>query len=47
MREYEKRRDFLMSELRTVEGLSCVAPKGQLCAYPNFSKFGMKSEELT
>jgi aspartate aminotransferase len=33
--EYRKRRDFVVSRLREISGVSIVTPKGAFYAYPN------------
>jgi len=36
--EFKKRRDFLVSELRSIEGVTCYNPKGAFYVFPNFNK---------
>jgi len=35
--EFKKRRDFIISELRSIEGVTCYNPKGAFYAFPNFN----------
>ncbi|HOJ70540.1 MAG TPA: pyridoxal phosphate-dependent aminotransferase [Syntrophorhabdaceae bacterium] len=35
--EFKKRRDFIISELRSIEGVTCYKPKGAFYAFPNFN----------
>lgn len=39
--EYSKRRSFLVSALREIEGISCVPPSGAFYLYPNVSGVGL------
>jgi len=42
-REYQKRRDYIITELNAIEGLDCSTPSGAFYAYPNVSKlYGSK-----
>ena len=42
-REYQKRRDYIINELNTIEGIDCNIPSGAFYAYPNVSKlYGSK-----
>lgn len=36
--EFKKRRDFLVRELRSIEGVTCYNPKGAFYVFPNFNK---------
>lgn len=36
--EFRKRRDFLVRELRSIEGVTCYNPKGAFYVFPNFNK---------
>lgn len=38
-KEFEKRRDVILSELRGIEGVSCVKPAGAFYVFPNVSCF--------
>jgi len=35
--EFKKRRDFLVSELKTIPGVTCYNPKGAFYVFPNFN----------
>jgi len=35
--EFKKRRDFIISELRAIVGVTCYNPKGAFYAFPNFN----------
>ena len=35
--EFKKRRDYLVSELRGIEGVSCYSPRGAFYVFPNFN----------
>ncbi len=37
--EFDRRRRFLIEELNTIPGMSCVTPTGAFYAFPNTSKF--------
>ncbi|MCX8021776.1 MAG: pyridoxal phosphate-dependent aminotransferase [Syntrophorhabdaceae bacterium] len=37
--EFKKRRDFLVSELKSIPGVSCYLPKGAFYVFPNFNAF--------
>jgi aspartate aminotransferase len=42
-REYQKRRDYIVTELNAIEGIDCCIPSGAFYAFPNVSKlFGSK-----
>jgi aspartate aminotransferase len=36
--EFDKRRKFIVSELNTIPGMSCIMPNGAFYAFPNTSK---------
>lgn len=36
--EFKKRRDFLVRELHSIEGVTCYNPKGAFYVFPNFNK---------
>ncbi len=43
--EFDKRRKFLVSELNSITGMSCLAPTGAFYAFPNASKlYGKKAD---
>lgn len=41
--EFEKRRDFVYSKLREMDGVSCTKPQGAFYAFPNISAYLNKS----
>ena len=43
VKEYKRRRDFLIKRLNEIEGISCKMPQGAFYAFPNVRKFGMSS----
>ncbi|KRT34491.1 putative aspartate transaminase [Acetomicrobium hydrogeniformans ATCC BAA-1850] len=42
---YKERRDFLLSGLQDIEGISCIVPEGSFYAFPNIKKLGISSKE--
>ncbi|MCR4675897.1 MAG: pyridoxal phosphate-dependent aminotransferase [Sphaerochaetaceae bacterium] len=45
-REYERRRDYLVKELSSLEGFEAVVPQGAFYLWVRIEKNGMNSEEL-
>jgi aminotransferase len=45
VKEYKRRRDFLVRRLNEIEGVSCKLPKGAFYVFPNIKKLGMPSLE--
>lgn len=45
LKEYKERRDYLVTEINKIPGLSCRLPEGAFYAFINFSGLGMTSEE--
>ena len=43
--EYNRRRRYLVGGLRSL-GIDCFSPKGAFYVFPNFSKFGMTSDDF-
>jgi aspartate aminotransferase len=41
--EFDRRRQFLIGELNSISGISCLSPKGAFYAFPNTSKLYGKS----
>lgn len=39
LREYQRRRDFVVEKLREIPGVSCTLPRGAFYAYPNVAAF--------
>ncbi len=46
VREYQVRRDLLVSGLNSIPGVSCQVPQGAFYVFPNVKAFGMKSGDL-
>jgi len=48
MREaYQKRRDVIMKGFSEIDGFDCLSPEGAFYAFPNITKTGKSSEELS
>lgn len=47
VREFQKRRDYLVTEINKIEKLSCLIPKGAFYVFVNITKTGMTSEEFS
>lgn len=43
VKEYKRRRDFVVKRLNEIEGISCKLPKGAFYAFPNIKGLGMSS----
>jgi len=43
--EYDRRRRFIVERLNTIDGLSCVRPKGAFYVFLNIKELGLSSEE--
>jgi aspartate/methionine/tyrosine aminotransferase len=46
IKEYEERRNILVSGLNSISGFSCLLPEGAFYAFPNISKTGFTDEQL-
>jgi aspartate/methionine/tyrosine aminotransferase len=46
VREYQARRDLIVSGLNSIPGITCQKPQGAFYVFPNITAFGMKSSEL-
>ena len=44
---YQKRRDVIMEGFEKIDGLKCLSPQGAFYAFPNITKTGKNSEELS
>ena len=44
--ELEKRRDIMVAELNTLEGVKCHTPGGAIYVFPDISETGRKSQEV-
>lgn len=46
--EFDRRRKFLISELNSINGISCLSPTGAFYAFPNISKlYGRSTDQRT
>jgi len=46
VQEFRKRRDVIVAGLNEIDGVSCIMPEGAFYAFPNVSRWGMKSSCL-
>jgi len=46
VQEYRRRRDFLVTGLNQISGVSCRTPQGSFYAFPNIRAFGIPSDQL-
>lgn len=46
VREFQKRRDFVIETLNAIPGVTAMLPHGAFYAFPNIKSFGRSSEEL-
>ncbi len=46
VREYQSRRDLIVSGLNSIPGITCQMPQGAFYVFPNIKAFGIKSDEL-
>lgn len=44
--EYAKRRDYVVSQIKKIPHISCVAPQGTFYVFINISELEMSSEEV-
>ncbi len=44
--EFRRRRDLIVSRLNSIEGVTCVKPRGAFYVFPNFKSLGKSSREL-
>jgi aminotransferase len=44
VKEYDSRRRLLVKGLNSIDGISCIMPKGAFYAFPNISGSGLKSD---
>ena len=47
MKEFNKRRKFIVEGLRSLKGVECSLPGGSFFVFPNVKKTGMNGEEFT
>jgi len=45
MKRFQEKRDRIVKGLNTLDGFSCLSPKGAFYAFPNITKTGMSSKE--
>lgn len=45
-KEFRVRRDYVVSRLNKIKGVSCVEPEGAFYAFPNITSFGKTSKEI-
>lgn len=46
MRAFDRRRKIVVEGLNTIDGISCITPKGAFYAFPNISDTGWKAKKL-
>ncbi len=46
VQEFEKRRNFIVSALNEIPGISCQMPKGAFYVFPNIKSFGLNSQKM-
>lgn len=46
VKEFKKRRDFVISELNKIKGVTCTLPDGAFYAFPNVKSFKKSSKEI-
>jgi aspartate aminotransferase len=46
MQAFDERRQFVVSELNKLPGVSCVDPGGAFYVFPNVSKLGLAAKQL-
>jgi len=44
--EYDRRRRFVLDAIRSIEGITCVEPKGAFYVFANVASFGLSSTDL-
>lgn len=47
VKEYDRRRRFVVKRLNEIQGFSCVTPKGAFYTFPNIKEFGRKSLDFS
>lgn len=45
--EFKKRRDFLVKELNSIQGITCFLPQGAFYVFPNIKSFKKTAKELS
>ena len=46
VREFEKRRNFIVNGLNEIPGITCQMPKGAFYAFPNIKSFGISAKKM-
>ena len=46
VKRFNERRDLIVKRLNDIPGVTCEVPGGAFYVFPNFSSFGMESEEM-
>ena len=46
VKEFKKRRDFVVKTLNKISGVTCTMPDGAFYAFPNITSFGKSSREI-
>ena len=44
--EYQRRRDYMVTGLNAIPGVSCQTPQGAFYVFPNVKSFGLTSKEI-
>jgi len=47
VKEYKRRRDYIVKHLNEIDGISCLAPKGAFYVFPNITELNMTSFDCT
>ncbi|MGA2767040.1 MAG: pyridoxal phosphate-dependent aminotransferase [Candidatus Bathyarchaeia archaeon] len=47
VKEFDKRRRFIVGRINSIDGLSCQLPKGAFFVFPNVKAFGLDSLKMT
>jgi len=45
--EYRRRRDYVVSELNSMPGVSCETPQGAFYAFPDVSQIGLPAQQIS
>ena len=47
VKRYEKQRDYMISYLKSIDGIDCHYPDGTFFAFPDISRFGYNSNQIS
>ena len=47
VKRYEKQRDYMISFLKSIDGIDCHYPDGTFFAFPDISRFGYNSNQIS